>query len=395
MSFLEFTGENDKVDGNYVFKLEGNKKDLKDKELIRIPSPIIDYNFKAVLANHPEITESMLNSIFYPNNNLIIKVEYLPTDLQGNIPQYPENSKLYGLDSLRADILCKCTLKKEVKEEENIIRSQNEEEEMRHTDKKYNNLATELKKDMYENQKDDEIIKIIDLEMQIGYDIDNTRRFISYAQSLYSKYCGQIIVLSLNFRGFENPRKNKGFEIYLEKKDFSDYKKVTKFDDYVIYQIDLDYCLAQISKNNEQLWILDQNQIMNTSSKEWIKYLTLPIWCKSSTKYYYEFPPLKKLSFNTRSIYDALVILSGQDESQYLHYAKLQEDHEVKVRKFLDLYDDNQKKDKTIKEKDELIEKQKKRIEMLQKEIKKSKKKNGSKKHRKTKYQYKDSSEDD
>ena len=65
-----------------------------------------------------------------------------------------------------------------------------------------------------------ENIIIIDLEMQIGYNTENTRIYINYAKLLNLKYDGKIIVLSLVYRGFENPRKNKGFKICLGQKNF-------------------------------------------------------------------------------------------------------------------------------------------------------------------------------
>ena len=99
---------------------------------------------------------------------------------------------------------------------------------------------------------------------------------------------------------------------------------------------------------------------MNNSSKEWIKYLTLPIWCDSSKKYYYEFPPLKKDFFKTQYVYEAFLILLGQDENTYKNYAEYQEDQEKKIRTYIELYKDNKEKDKKIEELTEQIEELKK-----------------------------------
>ena len=159
---------------------------------------------------------------------------------------------------------------------------------------------------------------------------------------------------------------------------------------------------------------------MNLSSKEWIKYLTLPIWCKSTEPYYYEFPPLEKDFFLTEYVYEAFVILSNQEESTYLNYAKKQEDQEKTIKSIIKLYKEkdekiNEKdaeikdKDAIIKEKDamikELIKENKQLIKKLkvknsssiEKEKKngsKGKKKKGPKKHRKTTIKYADSSDD-
>ena len=252
--------------------------------------------------------------------------------------------------------------------------------------------------------------------MQIGYNIDNTRKFIDYAKSLNHKYEGEIIVLSLVYRGFQNPRKNKGFTISFGQKDLTEYKRIKTFDDYVIFQIDLDYCFHLISKKDQKLWILNESQTMNDYSKEWIKYLTLPIWCKSTKKYYYEFPPIDKDFFKNEYVYEAFKILSKQDESDYLEYAKYQEIQEKKIKSYLILYKENKEKDEEIeklkeskneleknnKDKEEEIEELKKEIQKLKNnnsnaEQNKVKDKKGKKsgKIRKTRVRNMNSSEDD
>ena len=373
MSFLSFTGENEKnEDDSYDFVMEGKKggKLIKTYNIVvKIASPIVDNNFKQVFGKKEKITRSLLNSLLYPVTNDIIEVEFLPLELPGKISEYPKKVKLYGLDSLRVDVLCKCKLKnekvekknkedeKEQKiEEENIFELQFDSDEIINEidgiDEYVNELQDiiDLEKDEINDDEEekggknrknkkkkkpkDEIIDedentiIIDLEMQNGYDLDKSRKLIDYAKALNEKYGKKIIVLSLAFKGFPNPKKNKGFEISLAKTNLSDYKIIKKFDDYVIYQIDLDYCRTLIQKKKSKLWILNEKQVMNLSSKEWIKYLTLPIWCKSTEPYYYEFPPLEKDFFLTEYVYEAFVILSNQEESTYLNYAKKQEDQE-------------------------------------------------------------------
>ena len=143
--------------------------------------------------------------------------------------------------------------------------------------------------------------------MQIGFSKENTRRFLKYAKNLDIIYNNQkIIVLSLVYTGFLNPKKNKGSLISLEQKTIGDYKKIYTFDDYKVYQIDLDYCRKIISEKKEKkLWILNKNQTIRNEAKMWIKYLTLPIWCKQSfnlEKDYYVLPPLKKEFFNNKFI---------------------------------------------------------------------------------------------
>ena len=111
MSFLNFTGESRKENNNYVFVMQGFNEDISRKNCINIPSPIIDNNFKQVFGNNPEITKSLLNSILYPNDNNIIKVEFLPEELPAEITKFPEEVKFNFLDSLRVNILCKCSFR--------------------------------------------------------------------------------------------------------------------------------------------------------------------------------------------------------------------------------------------------------------------------------------------
>lgn len=224
------------------------------------------------------------------------------------------------------------------------------------------------------------------MEIQNGYDLDKSRKLIDYAKALNEKYGKKIIVLSLAFKGFPNPKKNKGFEISLAKTNLSDYKIIKKFDDYVIYQIDLDYCRTLIQKKKSKLWILNEKQVMNLSSKEWIKYLTLPIWCKSSDekKYYYEFPPINKDFFKSENVYDAFKILTKQDKANYLKSAFDQESQANVIHYCRSLYNKIdeviKEKDEVIKGKDEVIKDKDEEIKNLKDEIKRLKIRNSNSK---------------
>jgi len=219
MSFLKFTGISFKENEHcYIFEMEGKKSQKYKDDSINIPSPIIDNNFKQVFGNNPDITKSLLNSLLYPKDNKIIKVEYLPGELPGEITQYPEQVSLNSLDSIRVDILCKCTLENKIleesqndsEEENGSNENQDEEDEKLDLDEEieFSNIKVEKEKTK-QNDMNKENIIIIDLEMQIGYNTENTRIFINYAKRLNLKYNGKIIVLSLVYRGFENPRKIK------------------------------------------------------------------------------------------------------------------------------------------------------------------------------------------
>ena len=407
MSFLEFTGENKEEDNNYLFEIKGKNNKLKYKkydERIDIPNLIVDMNLYQVFVKNPEITKNMLNNVIYPDSNEIIDLEYISTDLLSDIIfEFRQNGygKFYFLDSLKADILCKCKLKNEkaqnqakneiIDEEEPIfdeinigVKDNNEfekelenyfdenysedEKEKKNKNNKKDKKGNKDKKEKY--KKNEEKTIIIDLQMHIDYNTYNNPIYIEYAKRLNDKYQTKIIVLSLVYRGLQNPQKNKGFVISLDQKDLNDYKGIKTFDDYIIYQIDLDYYFHLISKKNEKLWILDESQIMNDYSKEWIKYLTLPTWCKSSKKeYYYGFPPINKDFFKNEYVYEAFKILSKQDELIYFKYAERQESQTNFIKSLIKLYNEIKRKDKEIKDKEEEIKAKNKEIKDKNKEI--------------------------
>ena len=114
MSFLKFTGENELDGGHHLYEMKDKNNKLRYEEydkIINIPSPIVYNNFKEVFAKDPEITKSMLNDVIYPETKEILDLEFIPTEMPGIITEYPQQIKLYSLDSLRADILCKCKLR--------------------------------------------------------------------------------------------------------------------------------------------------------------------------------------------------------------------------------------------------------------------------------------------
>lgn len=79
MSFLKFTGESNKEKEHYyVFEMEGETTEKYKDDYIDMPSPINYNNFKQVFEYNPEITKSLLNSLLFPQDNNIIKIEYIP-----------------------------------------------------------------------------------------------------------------------------------------------------------------------------------------------------------------------------------------------------------------------------------------------------------------------------
>ena len=203
---------------------------------------------------------------------------------------------------------------------------------------------------------------IVDLEIQLGFSFENTKRFIKYAKELDFLYKKDIIVLALVYSGVSKPNKNKGTCICLEQSNLSDYKRVLSFTDYIIYQIDLDFCNNLVSER-KKFWTLDENEKIKLKGKEWIKFLTLPSWCdESDTDGYYIFPPLNENFFIGNSIFNAFRILFNQDR---LTYQMNLYDFKERERKLLDYYSLTEENKILNKENIEL----KKELELLKKKI--------------------------
>lgn len=353
MSFLKYTGKIDYNENNKIYSFEmEDETELTDKIYMNIPKPITDTNFKQVFGQNSEIAKSLLNSFLFPKTRKIKSVEYISGELSGKIGVFPEPVNTNDFDSLRVDILSRCIL------DEKNISEKNE---------KYSNTY------------------VIDLEMQNGFSIENTKRFLNYAKRLDLKYKDRVIVLSLVSKGRLNPIKNNSSMISLQEKSLFDFKKVYEYDDYVIYQIDLDYCRKIISNND--LWITDKEEKLNDCTKEWIKYLTLSTWCRSYTQNYYALPTVRKEFFDNNYVYEAITILCNQDDVSYQMDLYDQEVKEDKIKQFNEQKKIIKKQEEELKAKDKENNELKKKIKKLESQIA-PKKKKISKKVRKTKIQY-------
>ena len=264
MSFQLYTGDCKTIQ-LYEFKMEGSDSiNLTTNEYIEIPNPIMLRPFFQVFYHNPEITKNILNSILYPNDSNIIKVEFiLEKAKKEKISTIPKNLSFSSLDYLRGDILCECTLKNEIK------------------------------------------TRIIDLEVQVGSNIKNTRRIVDYIKNLEIKFNDKIIVLSFIYNSFCSPLEK--IKNNIEDRKLTQYKKIYEFDDYIIYQINSD----KIISYKEDIWITNEKEIINENGKEWIKYLTLPLWCQSFEHGFYAFPKLDESFFENKYVYDAFCIIQN------------------------------------------------------------------------------------
>ena len=197
---------------------------------------------------------------------------------------------------LKLDIVCKCFLEKINKKQEKKIK--------------------------IEHYIKDNVL-IIDLEMQKGFKEDyNDERFLKYAKILAGTYAdSKIMVLLLVITSTAlSPMKYKGSEILFQKQFYDNnrnnknYRNISYYEDCLIYQIDLNYFNMLISKEkrNEELFILENNYFEN-KGKEWIKFLTISIWCESFSDGFYVLPPVDEKFFYNELIFKAIQILKIHD----------------------------------------------------------------------------------
>ena len=319
MSFLKYTGNSEiNEDGSCTFKMEKQNNLVDEDGYIEVTSPVIDNSFQQIFGHNENITKDLLNSIMYPKKDRIKELTFLSTNYAGEI-----NAK-YSLGFIRVDVLCRC--------------------------------------DLYEDKDDKDLELIVDLEMQIEFNKENTKRFINYLKTLYSNYeTKKIIVLALVFRDVPNPYVNKGSKIYLKESRIDWDEEINIFDEFPIYQIDISYCYNLIFKKGKSLWIMSEDKVLENKGKEWIKFFNIPNWCGYYKDNYYAFPTLKKILFESKEIPLALKILSKVDKTQYEMHLY---DWEERVKNF-ELFE------KLNKENEE----QKKEIENLKKILKNMKKK--------------------
>ena len=156
--------------------------------------------------------------------------------------------------------------------------------------------------------------------MQICSNPDLEATYFKYVNYLSKAYCkNKILLLALIYTPkVENPRA-KGNIIYYQQEIYKNPIEIIKKEDCIIYQLNLNYCYKKI-KEGEDVYILNKNQILDEQGIEWIKFFTIPLWCKSLTEQYFAFPPLDELSFENDNVCNALKILVFQDSARSISY---------------------------------------------------------------------------
>lgn len=281
MSFLNFSGSNNKEGIYYVFDMEGEKP-LKEAYRMEIADPTIDNSFKRVFYTKPEITKSFLNSLLFPRNERIKDLMFLPSECPGQAGSYSEGS-------IRMDCPCKCKLEPY---------------------KKYPKIKTDNLLGLYYDDKE----IIVDIEMQIGVKPNLDDTLMKYLRNLcHLNEINKILLLVILYTpGPRSARINKGYITSFGKEAFKSDVVIEKREDCIIYQLDLNYCYT-MWETQRNIYLMNKIQKLENPGKEWIKFLSIPIWCSKSQEKYYHFPPLDHLVFKDDNIKTALSILADKN----------------------------------------------------------------------------------
>ena len=57
--------------------------------------------------------------------------------------------------------------------------------------------------------------------------------------------------------------------------------------------------MRKLLEDNKGIWIKKKKNILNKDGEEWIKYLTIPLWCDKSDKGFYQFPNISEDNFSS------------------------------------------------------------------------------------------------
>ena len=338
-TFLDYTGKVERINNQYEFKMNKSKK-LLEFNYFSVYNPTFDNTFKKIFKVE-SILLSFLNDILYPNEYRIKKVQLLNSNINGPYGKYSKGS-------CNLDLPCICFFdgKSDKKNKnESDRKSSDDDEEMENEEETIKLALT----DIYE--------LVVDVEMQKIIDESPSDRFIKYMSYLNANILNKkILILVLLIKNAEDvcEKSSKSAKINYTKKSMPKYKTLKEYDSHVIIEVDLNYCYNLIKKK-KSIWIVDKERILSNKGKEWIKFLTMQLWCSSFEKEVYVFPNLENLYFNQPQIKHALQILNVIDPM----YGTLieQELGEIdKIKEIKKLKQLNQEKDKSIQEKDKSIQ---------------------------------------
>ena len=138
---------------------------------------------------------------------------------------------------------------------------------------------------------------VVDVEMQRVLEESSTERFIKYMSYIDAGILNEkIIILVLIIKNSS-------------KKSLPKYKTITEYNNHKIIEVDLNYCYSLIDKKKE-IWLVDSNKILTKKGMEWIKLLSMQLWCKAFQNEVYCLPNLESLHFYQPEVKKALQILN-------------------------------------------------------------------------------------
>ena len=347
MSLLDYTGKVCYFGNNYYFEMKNRNTHLKYSCTTEILNPVFDTTFKFIFLQNADITKNFLNSLNLFGEDEIKEL----TIIRNEIPK-PKGGR-YEKDIKRIDVGVLCTLGKKDDKEKFIP-----------LDEEQKNLNT----------------IIIDIEMQIEVGFvkkeDYSKRFIDYANQIYaSEKVGKVYVIALVLSPKNLSRiKSNSSKTSLTEKSIPKFSTIKEYDLMTIIKIDLNYCL-KLLEDNKGIWILNSKNILNKDGEEWIKYLTIPLWCDISDKGFYQFPNISEDNFvANKYVYQALTLLSNKNIDGHEKYDEESSSFE-KDKKICEINDElSETKDKLL-EKDEELESLKKKYNEMKEEMTKLKKK--------------------
>ena len=328
MSFLDFTGKVSEENFEYHFAMKNSNKYIKSSSVTKIRNPIVESTFYFVFLRNEKIIKNFLNSLIFIGEDEITKLTYI------NIDYLVIDEDKFGSNKKRIGISATCMM-----------------------DKKEKYMLSNI------NQNQDSKI-LIDLELQIdSFEQDDSERFKYYLNQINSRVkADKAYQIILNLNPGKSPKnKNESSDIFINNKS-----AIINENEFVtIIKIDLNYCYYLLEEQKE-ISILKSENKLKREGEEWIKYLTIPIWCDEFIDGYYYFPNLYEKNFikNEYVIMALLKLATEYDGAfKYFYFESI-------------IFDKNQK----IFEQKEILLEKNKEIERLKKELKENLKLEGKKK---------------
>ena len=230
MNFLEYTGNCKHPKVNYIFTMKNGKK-LKTRYFSKIPNPTFNTSLTLMFGEKKCILKSLLNSVLFPLSKKISKIEYNTT----KYPYYDEVFDRYDYGNKVLNIGCKCFLN--------------------------------------DSQKNTQLN--IYLEIQTGFSNKVSKKFLDLSKEIAkANKSNNILVVSFILRELY---KNETSTANLKKENLESYVIKRTYGGLVLIEIDLNACLDLIEKGKDI--IINNNEKIVEAGKEWIKLLTIPLWC--------------------------------------------------------------------------------------------------------------------